>query len=43
MYADKALYHTEIYRNCIKIHQNDLVQKTSKNTQKFDFEMVPKY
>ena len=34
MYADKALYRLEIYRNCIKIHQNDEVQKPSKTHQK---------
>ena len=31
MNADKALYHIQIYRNWIKIHQNDLVQKDVKN------------
>ena len=32
--ADKALYRIEIYRNCIKIHQNDLVQKDIKKAPK---------
>ena len=34
IYADKALYHIKIYRNCIKIHQNDKVQKDVKNASK---------
>ena len=33
-YADKALYHIKIFRNCIKIQQNDQVQKDVKNASK---------
>ena len=40
--ADKALYYIEIYRNCIKIHQNDQAQKDAKKHQKFDFGIEPK-
>ena len=32
--ADKAPYCIQIYRNCIKIHQNDLVQKDVINASK---------
>ena len=42
MYADKALYRIKIYRNCSKIHQNDLVQKDAETRQKFDFRMKQK-
>ena len=40
--ANKALYHLKIYRNCIKIHKNDQVQKDVKTRQKFDFRMKQK-
>ena len=40
--ADKALYRIKTHRNCIKIHQNDQVQKDVKTRQKFDFQMEPK-
>ena len=32
--TQKALYRIEIYRHCIKIHQNDKVQKDVKNAPK---------
>ena len=42
IYADKALYRIKIYRNCIKIHQIDKVQKYVKNASKFEFRRKPK-
>ena len=36
--ADKAPYCKQIYRNCIKIHQNDKVQKDVINASKFRME-----
>ena len=41
--ADKVLYRIQmIYRNCIKIHQSDYVQKDVKNASKIDFGLEPK-
>ena len=34
MNVDKTLYRLKIYRNCIKIRQNDQVQKDAKNSSK---------
>ena len=38
-----AILHKKIYRNCIKIRQNDFkYKKMSKTRQKIDFGMEPK-